>query len=167
MLDTLKNLTSLEILGVAVRKEIEAATFYERFAERIKNELVKQKISNLGIEEKNHEKLLMNLYRKQTGEEHPPIPPRDKQDEEDFERFDQLSNEQLIELAIERERSAEEMYMIASQKTSDGGSRFMLLHLSEMEKGHRIALDLELESLRKDQNWFEKDLGTDIQLFGP
>lgn len=167
MIENLTDMTSLEILGLAVRKEIEAADFYEKLVERIQNPLVKARIGSLAREEKNHEKMLRTLYSHQSGEEHPPIPPSRPEVKKSIENIGDLDAKEAVKLAIEREREAEEMYTIAAQKNSDGSANFILLYLSEMEKGHRLALEVELDRLDKDTEWFEKDLGADIQLVGP
>ena len=59
-----RKLTSLEVIGMAIRSEEDAAKFYSHIAARINNELVSKKYRHLAKEETGHRKMLVDLYKK-------------------------------------------------------------------------------------------------------
>ncbi|MDP2958871.1 MAG: ferritin family protein, partial [Longimicrobiales bacterium] len=65
-----KKLTAWEILGVAIRSEVDAAAFYHRLQERVKNVILVQKLKFLALEEAHHEKILERLL----GQKYPDKP---------------------------------------------------------------------------------------------
>lgn len=161
-----EGLTTIEILGVAVKREVDASLFYTNMAKRINNEIVKERIVHLAMEEKRHEALLRNIYKDKSGEERVPLPPGDS-GFPDSAKMEKMSMEKLLGLAIEKEIESEKLYRIASDKAEDTNTASMLTYLSEMEKQHRSVLELEMKNLKNNSDWFEKDLGTNIQLEGP
>jgi rubrerythrin len=151
-----KNLTAIEIVGVAARAEIDAHQFYMEMSKRIRNQLVKQRILTLADEERRHERILKNLLMRWTGEEDPPIPKRSLFPINEL-ISDAMSHEQVLEKAIELERQASTRYIEAARVAQDDGGRRQLEYLSEFERTHERILSSELEALKKDKDWFEED----------
>lgn len=56
-------LKPFEVLAGAIRSEIEAANFYSKLLDRVKNILLQQKLKFLVLEEKKHKKILEYLSR--------------------------------------------------------------------------------------------------------
>jgi len=152
-----KNLTAIEIVGVATRAEIDASQFYTEMSKRIRNKLVKERILTLAAEEQRHERILKNLLRQWTGEEDPPIP---KESQFPLSELinDDMSHEQVLEKAIELEREAAKRYIQASRMALEDSGRRQLEYLAEFERTHERILVSELEALKKDQEWFEEDM---------
>jgi len=158
-----RELTTVEILGLAIRSEEEAASFYGEIAGRIKNDLAKAKYESLAREEVAHRRLLLNLYKKMTGEERPPrIPYEPDTAEGGKKRLDAEDLEQLLEAAIAREEEAKNFYKEMASKMTDDNARRLLQYLADIERGHELMLVSELEAYRRDKNWYADN--PDIQL---
>lgn len=151
-----EQLTSVEVIGLAIRSEEEASKFYGGIAKRINNALVKARYEDLAREEVRHRKLLVGLYRQMTGEEFSPDRiPGDPEVAEGGWRAGETENlERLIDLAIQREQQAAEFYESAAKNTRDASGRQALLYLADMEHGHAVILTAELEAYRRDQSWY-------------
>jgi rubrerythrin len=152
-----KNLSAIEIVGVATRAEIDAHQFYLEMAKRIKNKVVKERILTLAAEEKRHERILKSLLKQWTGEDDPPVPEKGPFKPEDL-IADDMSHEKVLETAIELERAASKRYIEASRVAQDDSGRRQLEYLSEFERTHERILVSELEALKKDKDWFDDDM---------
>jgi len=151
-----KNLSAIEIVGVATRAEIDAHKFYTEMAKRIKNKIVKERILTLAEEEHRHERILKNLLKQWTGEDNPPVPEKGPFDLKDL-LGDDMSHEKVLETAIELERAASKRYIEAARAAQDDSGRRQLEYLSEFERTHERILVSELEALKKDKDWFDED----------
>jgi rubrerythrin len=159
-------LTILEILGLAMRSEEEAAKFYGDLAKRIQNEMVRAKYESLAREEVSHRQLLANLYHKLSGEEAPPhIPGKPATAEGGWVADPASSLEELLEVAIRREQQARDFYLRLAPKLSDVPGRRTIEYLADIEHGHELLIAGELEAYRRDRNWYAEK--PDIQLVGP
>ncbi len=151
-----KNLTAIEIVGVAARAEVDAHEFYTEMSKRIKNRLVKERILTLAAEEHRHERILKNLLKQWTGEDDPPIPKESLYPISELIN-EGMSHELVLEKAIELERAAAKRYIEASRAAQEDSGRRQLEYLSEFERTHERILVSELEALRKDKDWFEEE----------
>jgi rubrerythrin len=159
-----EELTSIEVLGLAVRQEVEAFKRYKLFADRVKNPLVKEKFLSLAREEKAHREMLYKILQKFTGEAKPPLP-------KNFPRLNKeaeinLPLHEILLLAIEKEREAQAFYRNAAKRAADPSGKRLLLYLAQFEEGHERTLKVEYDSISKFPQWFETE-GADIQLVGP
>lgn len=59
------DLSSLEIYGIAIKSEIDAAQGYKKMANLVKNPTLKEKLNFLIGEELKHKRLLTNLYHRE------------------------------------------------------------------------------------------------------
>ncbi len=158
------DLTAVEVLGLAVQQEIQAHKRYKLFASRVANPLVKEKFKSLSREELAHRELLYSMLQKSTGEEKPPLPgnaPR-------FNRKAELERSlpDILQLAIQKEREAQEFYSEAAKIATDPTGRRILEYLAEFEKGHERILQAEYDAIAKYPEWFDIE-GADIMLVGP
>ena len=158
------DLTIIEVLGLAIVQEIDAHKRYQLLSQRVTNPVVKEKFNSLASEEKSHRVLLFGMLQKYTGEEKPPLPKNAPRDNIDAD-MDRPVHE-IIELAIGKEREAEEFYQQAAERAQDPSGRQILEYLAKFEAGHARSLQLELDALTKYPQWFEIE-GADIQLVGP
>lgn len=158
-------LTTIEILGLAIRSEEEAAKFYGDLSKRIKNGLVRAKYEALAKEEASHRQLLVGLYRKFTGEESPPhIPGHPKVAEGGGVPVETASIEELLKIAIGREEAAHDFYQKFAARMQDANSRRLIEYLADIERGHELMLREELAAYLRDRNWYAEK--PDIQLVG-
>lgn len=161
-----KDLTAVEVIGVAIRSEGDAAAFYARLAGLVKNDLVREKYKQLAKEEEGHRHVLINLYKKMTGEKNPPeIPEGIKTAESGDVQEDPSDIDKLLTLAIKREQQASAFYRQAAKKATDTTGKRTLEYLADVEHGHEALLVSELEAYRRDRNWYAEH--PDIQLVGP
>lgn len=159
------DLTTVEVLGLAIRSEEEAAEFYSSVAKMIKNELVRSKYEALAQEENRHREMLLGLYRRATGEKEAPVIPGSPRTAEGGFPIPKISVENLLRLAIAREQEAQAFYRRAAERTSDHTAQRMLQYLADIEHGHELMLNAELEAYLRDRDWYADN--PDVQLVGP
>jgi len=164
-----KELTSLEILAIAMQSEEEASRFYGHMAGRIGNELVKTRFRHLAEEEAGHRKMLSAFYKRLTGSEE--APPRVTGDihlaEGEAASDDARSIEDLLQLAIRREESAKEFYRQAAEKATDPSGERMLHYLADVELGHAQLLRRELDAYHRDTGWYTGEASPEMVHVGP
>lgn len=160
-------LTLVEVIGLAIRSEEDAAHFYGEVVKVIKNESVRVKYESLAREEIGHRHMLVELYKKMTGSPSAPprIPGSPKTAEGGMPPFAVEALEDLLRLAIRREQEAGEFYRRAAVQSPEDNARRTFDHLAEIEHGHEILLKSELDSYLKDRDWYAEK--PDIQLVGP
>ena len=156
-----RELTAVEILGIAIKAEVSSYGLYKRLANRIVNPVVKKRLLGLADDEENHRVILSEKYTEMTGEELPPIPPTGdlRQVEVDIEK---MSNMEVLKFAAEKEANAQKFYQAAANVVKDPGGKAMLGYLAEMEKTHEEVLIQEIKQLDKVPLWHEQEAG---QLF--
>ena len=160
------DLTTIEILGLAIRSEEDAAQFYSALAKRLQNALVRMKFEELAREEGRHRQVLTALYKKTApdgGAPHVPGAP-DTAESGDAEKVktESLSIEAALGLAIKREGEAQAFYQDAASKTTDISAKRLLEYLSDIEQGHKLMLEAERAAFKRDENWYADH--PDIQL---
>jgi rubrerythrin len=148
-------LTILEILGIAVKKEIEAAEFYDGLASRIANPIIKDRFLQLAKDERKHHALLQHEYQRLTGESKPLLPKADPVSRAEF-NVQSATIEEALLYAIQTERAAQKLYGVAAKASTDPRGQQMLEYLVEFEKAHEHQLKTELEFYRKSPLWFDE-----------
>jgi len=166
MADT-PELTAVEAVGLGIRSEEEASRFYGQIARRIKNPLVRGRYEDLSREEVRHRSLLLELYKRMTGEEYAPptIPGEPEVAEVASPPGETEDLESLLDLAIQREEQAAVFYDRAAGQARDQSGRQALGYLAEMERHHAALLKTELETYRRDQTWYSDF--PDMPMMGP
>jgi rubrerythrin len=152
-----RRLTSVEVIGLAIRSEEDAAKFYGHISRMIDNDLVRAKYQNLAKEEANHKNILMGLYRQMVGtDETPPRIPGDPETAEGGPVPAEIAEslEDLLRLAVDREGRAGAFYREAAEQATDLSGRRTLQYLADVEHGHEMMLRNELEAFLRDRNWY-------------
>ena len=159
-----KDLTILEILGIAVRAEIESYNMYKRISQGAANPATKEKFAGLANEEKAHRTILENLYRKHGGRIKLTVP----RDSLRGIKLDLAKNSpaEIVKMAIEKERAARRFYMDAYKKATDRSGKFILKYLADFELNHERELQHELKALEEYPMWWDFS-GPGIQFIGP
>ena len=150
-------LTALEVIGMAIRSEEDAAAFYGHIARMISNDLVREKYRQLAAEEANHRKILLELYQSLLKtKDSPPRIPGQPQTAEGGPVPEEISGslEALLKLAIQREQKAEAFYRNAAEQATDLSGKRTLQYLSGVEHGHELMLKNELEAYLRDRDWY-------------
>lgn len=164
------NLTSLEVIGMAIRSEEDAARFYNHIARMIGNETVKAKYLSLAKEEAAHRKLLVENYQKISGaDEMPPKIPGNPETAEGGAIPFEIENslEELLKLAIERENDARDFYRKAANSAIDITGRSMLEYLSNVEQDHAAMLEKELQTYLADKAAYTGESEPGLVHLGP
>lgn len=165
-----EDLTSLEILGIAIRSEEEAARFYGRIARGIGNVLVRTRFRHLAEEEGEHRNMLVALYKQLTGD--PGEPPRFKgtgnlAEGGSVPEGRDESLETLLELAVQREEQARDFYRKAAEKALDPSGERILHYLADVEEGHAQRLKRELHAYHRDTAWYTGQDAPEMVHLGP
>lgn len=165
-----KKLTAWEILGVAIRSEVDAAAFYHRLQERVKNVILVQKLKFLALEEAHHEKILERLL----GQKYPDKPKNVPESSLMPPIAASLGSEptvpDLFEAALKAEETAEAFYNEAGGRAEDEAGRKILAYLGRVERSHQAMIKSELELLLKFPDYYSVEdfhLGEDLFHVGP
>jgi rubrerythrin len=140
----------------AIKHEIEGRAFYLALAEKVKNPLVRRKLLGLADDELEHRETLSRLYWAQTGTE--------VGDMSDFDPapalpdMDDMTMEQLLDLAMKTEKEAADNYLKMAEESDDSRSSAFLEYLSEFEMGHYEILAAELARIKGTPGWEDEGL---------
>jgi rubrerythrin len=143
-----KNLAPWQILGVAIRSEIDAAGFYTRLQGRLKNILLAQKYPDKPKDVP--ESSLMPPIGVSLPAE-PTVP-------------------ELFEAALKAEEMAEGYYNDAGKRAEDETGRRILAYLGRVERSHQAMIKSELELIRKFPDYYSVEdfhIGQDLFHVGP
>ncbi len=165
-----KQLTSLEVIGMAVRSEEDAVQFYTHISQMIENEVVRAKYQHLAKEEAMHRKLLVDLYKKMAAEQKKPpkIPGNPVTAEGGAVPADiEDSLEALLTLAIQREHDACAFYRRAAESSADMSGRRILDYLVHVEAGHAEMLENEKEAYLENRKWYTGEDDPGLIHLGP
>jgi len=148
-----RGLTGLEVLGMAIRSEVEAFRFYTQALKGVQNPILGEKLFRLAAEEKRHRLILEERYKKSTGERVPPLPRKGGLEGKGKLPKD-LSPEEILRTAIRMEQQAAQFYQRESNKATEMSGRFMLEYLADFERNHERSLQAELKALNLFPDWF-------------
>jgi rubrerythrin len=159
-----------EILAAAVRSEIEAADFYGGLLGRVKNILLRQKLSFLVTEEKKHRQILERLHGQRFPGIKLKIPDKPAGPKAPAAWDEKATVLDLFKLALEAERLAEQYYKDARGVMADAGSKKMLEYLSRVERSHYFLIKSEIDLLGRFPDYYDAEdfhLGEDLFHVGP
>ncbi|UCF31815.1 MAG: ferritin family protein [bacterium] len=149
------NVKTGKTLLLAIQNEIKARNFYLAIAKKVKNPLVRRKFISLADDEVEHRQALSRLYWAQTGTEVGDLPEGEDVQTPDVEN---MSLTEAIELAIEAEKKAVELYTRMAQETDDPRSQWFLEYIAEFENGHYETLTAELERIKNHPGWEDSEV---------
>jgi rubrerythrin len=147
-----------DILGMAVKTEIQGRKFYISLAEKVKHPEVKKKIQSLADDEKRHERVMVDLYRKALNREPKDLPDKGIPDivkaisGMDISEKSQLL--QVIDMAIEAELVSARFYKRGAEISEDSRTKRVFEQLEKEEDGHYNFLVAEKSALSGDLYWF-------------
>src|SRR5512143_2557660 len=165
-----KNLTAWQILGVAIRSEVDAAAFYTRLQERVKNVLLGQKLKFLALEEQHHQTVLEKLLAQRYPDKPPDIPASSLMPPIGVSLPADPSVPALFEAALEAEKVAEAYYNDAAGRVEDEAGRRVLAYLGRVERSHQAMLSSEIDLIRKFPDYYNVEdfhIAQDLFHVGP
>lgn len=132
-----------KIISLAIDREVEAYTFYEKVADKVKDVNLKKTFAELAGEEKKHREFLQDFLSRDAQTMHfdakkdykvgdalptPPITP------------DLKPLEGLV-LAIKKELEAMQMYTQLAAASTDPQQQMLFTSLATMERSHKARLE--------------------------
>jgi rubrerythrin len=165
-----KNLTAWQILGVAIRAEVDAAAFYTRLQERVKNVILVQKLKFLALEEEHHKKILERLLGQKYPDKPKDIPESSLMPPIAAAVGTDPTVPALFEAALKAEEIAEAYYNEAGERADEEASRRIMAYLGRVERSHQSMIRAELELLRKFPDYYSVEdfhVGQDLFHVGP
>lgn len=136
-----------EIILFAIRKEVEAATLYETYANLASSEGVRQMFKDLQSEEQKHQKILENLKKEDVTryrlKKVPDLKIADYIQEEDY--HPEMNYQEALLLAIKREKNSVRLYRDLSKGAEEPELKKIFLVLSQEESKHKLKLETEYD----------------------
>lgn len=159
-------LTPLEILGIAIKSEIEAARVYETLYQKVKNTDLKKKLEFLKGEEEKHGAILEELYTKSYPEVKLKLPEKSLLPEMEITLSEDTPVVVLFEKAMEAEKVSEEFYKEAADRMDNPQAKVMLGYLSGMERSHYSILRTEYDMIQTFEDYYLREKFT-LEHIGP
>jgi rubrerythrin len=163
------DLTTLEVLGIAIKSEIEAVKLYTRMKELAKNPDLESKLDFLIAQEHKHKEILTEAYRKRFPDVDLDLPPQSLVPTIGALLEKNAGLKELFGAAMEAENVSEKFYKDLAEKTRDSNSKSMLLYLASMEHSHFSILEAEYRQLEISSDYNSDDYlrGERLMNLGP
>lgn len=165
-----KSLAAWQILGVAIRSEVDAAAFYTRLQGKVKNVLLVQKLKFLALEEEHHRKILKRLLGQKYPDQPTDVPESSLMPPIGVSLPDDPAVPALFEAALQAEETAEAYYNEAAERVEDGAGRKILSYLGRVERSHQAMLKSEIDLIRQFPDYYEVEdfhIAQDLFHVGP
>ncbi len=161
-MDNDRDHTTLEILSIAIKAEIDAAKLYTKMKEMVKSADLKEKMDFLISQEEKHEKILREVYEKRFPDVELALPPKALVPAIDELLAKDASLKELFDAGMLAEKLAHEFYSDLANKTNDRNAKSTLMYMANMEQSHYAILEAEwkqIESLDTEeaQRFLESD----------
>lgn len=157
----IEKLTMEDVLGMAVRTEIQGRKFYLELSEKVTNPTVKKKILSLAEDEKRHERIVCDFYRQILGKEPQNLPEKGVPDIVKAIRAMNITEKtdlmRILDMAIEAELLAAKFYDRGAKLTDDLKTSRVFEELAAEEDGHYNMLVAEKSALSGDLYWFSRE----------
>jgi len=159
-----------QVLGVAIRSEVDAAAFYTQLQERVKNVLLVQKLKFLALEEEHHRKILEHLLGDRFRGQSTAVPRDSLMPPIAASLGENPPVLALFQAALKAEETAERFYTETGERAEDEGSRKILAYLGRVERSHQAMLKSEIDLLEKFPDYYSVEdfhIGQDLFHVGP
>jgi rubrerythrin len=165
-----KGLAAWQVLGVAICSEVDAAAFYTRLQERVKNVLLVQKLKFLALEEEHHKKILEHLLGQRYPDKPADIPASSLMPPIGVTLPAEPTVPELFEAALKAEETAEAYYNEAAGRIEDEAGRRILAYLGRVERSHQAMIRSELDLIVRFPDYYRVEdfhIGADLFHVGP
>jgi rubrerythrin len=168
-MDRDRDYTTLEVLGIAIKSEVDAAKLYGRMRQQAKNTDLKEKLDFLASQEMRHREILTEAYNKKFPDTELKLPPKSIVPAISEILSKEASLKELFQVAMEAERLSENFYKDLAGRTSDPNSRSTLEYLASMEHSHSSILEVEYRQLELSEDYNSDDFlrGERLMNLGP
>ena len=165
-----QGLTALEVLGVAIKSEIEAALLYAHMASQVRNTSLVVKLNFLRQEEEKHQAMLENEYARRFPDVELQLPAKSPVPSIDAATLGDLTVPELFQLAMKAEQLSADFYSQEADRSKDASGRTMLYYLSNVEHSHYHMLETEYDLVARFPTYYSADefhLGDEMMHIGP
>ena len=145
-----------QAISDAINSEIEAKNFYEKVAERIKDNQFKELFQKLAKEEAKHEKILTNVLSQGKMDISYFNFTKDYKVSETIEMPDVNENMDLkaaIGIAMKNEELAMKKYMALAENCEDKELKTVFLDLAAMERSHKFKMETTFVDVAYPEVW--------------
>ena len=159
-----------QILGIAVRSEEDAVSFYTGLAAKVRNIGLHEKLKFMSAEEERHRLLLTRIHGQRFPGRPIEAPESSRMPPIAAEIGANASVPDLFKAALRAEELSEAFYNEAMEKADDEGSRRMLGYLSRVERSHQAMLRSEIDLLDRFPDYYDVEefhIGQDLFHVGP
>ncbi len=164
------DLTPLEVLGIAIKSEIEAARLYRHMCNLVANLDLRERLNFLVREEEKHRRILETAYDRQFPEVELVLPAKSLVPTVQAALEEDTPLPELFRLAMQAEQLSKDFYAELADASEEENTRTTLSYLSQMEQGHYELLRTELEMIQRFPEYYQVevfDLGQEMIHFGP
>lgn len=147
-----------DLLGYAVRSEIDSHQAYSDLANMVSNPLLKEKFRWLAFEENKHKQILEKLHKSLFPSDTLQVP--DKPSEELFKKITITPSSSLVDIllqAMNSEKVAEDFYSRLSERMEKAQQK-LLQYLSKVEHTHYLMLKAEYDAVQDFEDYAEQDV---------
>lgn len=144
-----RDLTTLEVLSIAIKSEIDAVKLYTRMKEKVESDDLKEKMDFLISQEKGHQKLLKEVYDKKFPEVKLALPPKAIVPAIDDVLSRDATLKELFDAGMTAEKLAEKFYSDLAKKTNDMRAKSTLMYMANMEQSHYAILEAEWNQIER------------------
>jgi rubrerythrin len=148
-----------DLLGIAVRSEIDSHQTYTDLSRRFSNPLLKEKFQWLAYEESQHREILEHLFDRLFHGDELVVP--DKPIEELSKRIEVTPSSTLVDIlnqAMESERRSEDFYARLAGEVREDQPKKILIYLSRVEHSHLKMLEGEFSIALEFEDCAEKPI---------
>lgn len=140
-----------ELIGAALKAEIDSENAYSILASRVKNALLKDRLNFLAGEEKKHQEFIRVLHKKTFPDEEIVVPTQTPVPLPSIKIDDEMMRiSEVLSSAMHAEKAAHEFYKGLAERFADDKQIYgILLYFSSMELGHYKILEIERQSAEK------------------
>ena len=165
-----KTIAPWQILGIAIRSEVDAAAFYTRLQGRVKNILLVQKLKFLALEEEHHRKILERLLGQKYPDKPKDVPESSLMPPIGVSLPADPAVPALFEAALRAEETAEAYYNDAAMRVEEEAGRRLLAYLGRVERSHQAMLRSEIDLIGKFPDYYNVEdfhIAQDLFHVGP
>jgi rubrerythrin len=165
-----KDLAAWQVLGVAIRSEVDAAAFYTRLQGRVKNLLLVQKLKFLALEEEHHRKILERLLGQRYPDKPKDVPEASLMPPIGVSLPAEPAVPELFQAALKAEEIAEAYYNDAAARVEDEAGRKILAYLGRVERSHQAMIKSELDLIVRFPDYYNVEdfhIGEELFHVGP
>ncbi len=145
-----------DVISKAIQSEIDARTFYEGVAAKIKDDYLKKLFADFAKEEKKHETILTGILNQEKHDA------RYFDFEKDFKVAETVDMPEVTEnmdlksalgLAMKNEEAAMKQYTSLAENCSDPELRAVFMDLASMERGHKNMMEDKFVNVAFPEVW--------------